>query len=140
MTTATIDPRMRVTTLIALTEELTAIVIRENELLRSRRPMELSALQPDKARLAAAYAQSIRSIAADRASVADAGEGLIAKLRELTRIFEERAQHQRALLDGARAAGESVLNAIAEEAGRSAEPSYGAKRASAAPLVIDDRA
>lgn len=140
MTTATIDPATRVQTLIALTEELTAIIVQENELLASRRPKELSALQPDKARLAAAYAQSIRHIAADRSSVAEAGEGLIAKLRELTRTFEERAQHQRALLDGARAASESVLKAVAEEAGRTAEPGYGARRATAAPLVIDDRA
>ncbi len=140
MTTATIDPATRVKTLIALTEELTAIITRENELLSSRRPKEISALQPDKARLAAAYAQSIRHVAADRSSVSGAGDGLIARLKEITRTFEERAQLQRALLDGARAASESVVRAIAEEAGKTAEPRYGAARGASGPIVIDDKA
>jgi hypothetical protein len=140
MTTATLDPATRVKTLIALTEELTAIITRENELLNARRPKEISALQPDKARLAAAYAQSIRHVAADRSSVSAAGEGLIAKLKEITKTFEERARHQRALLDGARAASESIVRAVAEEGGRTAEPGYGPARAAMAPIVVDDKA
>ncbi len=140
MTAAALDAATRVKTLIALTEELTAIISRENDLLTARRPREISALQPDKARLAAAYAQSIRHVAADRSSVAAAGEGLIDKLREITKTFEARAQHQRALLDGAKAASESVLRAVAQEAGRTDEPGYGAKRANAAPLILDSKA
>ncbi len=141
MTMATLDATTRVKTLIALTEELTAIICEENELLAARRPQEISPLQSDKARLAAAYAQSIRHVAADRSGVTAAGEGLIAQLRDLTKTFEARAQHQRALLEGARAAGESVLKAIAEEAGAANQPGYGARRALVpAPLVIDDKA
>jgi hypothetical protein len=140
MTTATLDPATRVKTLIALTEELTAIITRENDLLSARRPREISALQPDKARLAAAYAQSIRHVAADRSSVSGAGDGLIAKLKEITTTFEERARHQRALLEGARAASESVVRAVAIEAGKTCEPRYGASRAATAPLVVDDKA
>lgn len=136
----TLDATTRVKTLIALTEELTAIISRENAALEARRPKEIAALQPDKARLAAAYATSIRQVAADRASVAGAGEALIEQLREMTRTFESRAQHQRALIDGARAASESVMKAIAEEAGRSNDAGYGAKRAGAAPLVLDSKA
>jgi len=141
MTAAILDASTRVKTLIALTEELSAIISRENELLEARRPKEISALQPDKARLAAAYAQSIRHVAADRSSFASAGAGLIDELREITKTFEARAQHQRALLDGARAASESVLKAVAEEAGKTNEPGYGARRAAAtAPLVLDSKA
>lgn len=140
MTAAMLDATSRVKTLIALTEELTAIMVRENDLLEARRPREISALQPDKARLAAAYAQSIRDVAADRASVSGADDSLIDTLRELTTIFEKRARHQRALLDGARAASESVMKAIAEEAGKTAEPGYGARKSAAAPLVLDDKA
>ncbi len=140
MTNSTLDAATRVKTLIALTEELTAVIARENELLEARRPKEISALQPDKARLAAAYAQSIRHIAADRSSVAGAGDGLIATLRELTKTFEARAHHQRALIEGARVASESVLRAIADEAARTGEPGYGPKRAVAAPIVTDNKA
>jgi len=141
MTAAAIDAATRVKTLIALTEELTAIISRENDLLAARRPQEISALQPDKARLAAAYAQSIRHVAADRSSVAGVGESLIDQLREITKTFEARALRQRALLDGARAASESVLRAVAEEAGKTEEAGYGAKRvANAAPLILDSKA
>ncbi|MCB2112612.1 MAG: hypothetical protein KDD85_03590 [Parvularculaceae bacterium] len=140
MSETALDAAGRVKTLIALTEELTGIITRENEALESRRPQALAALQPDKARLAAAYAQSIRAVAADRSSMAGAGEGLIAELRELTKTFEARAQRQRALIDGARAASESVMKAIAEEAGKTAEPGYGARRANAAPLILDNKA
>ncbi len=142
-----IDATTRVTTLMALTEELTAIITRENALLEARRPQEISALQSDKARLAAAYAQSIRLIAADRSNVAGAGSDLIERLRELTRTFETHASHQRALLDGARAASESVMKAIAEEAGKSVTaPGYGAPGREAqrardtAPLILDNKA
>lgn len=141
MNAAAIDATTRVKTLIALTEELTAIISRENDLLEARRPKEISALQPDKARLAAAYAQSIRHVASDRSSVAGAGDGLIDKLREITKTFEARALRQRALLDGARVASESVLKAVAEEAGKSNAPGYGqARSASVAPLVLDNKA
>lgn len=135
-----IDPEIRVKTLIALTEELSAIIARENDLLATRRPADLSSLQPDKARLAAAYAQSIRHIAANRSSLAQADDGLIEKLRELTRTFEEHATHQRALLDGARAAGESVLRAIAAEAGQTCDGSYGAGVVETAPIAVDSKA
>lgn len=137
-----IDSTTRVKTLIALTEELTSIISRENELLEARRPQEISAMQPDKARLAAAYAQSIRQVAADRASVSGAGETLIARLREITELFQSRAQRQRSLLEGARAASESVLKAVAEEVAAPASVGYGKARAaaSAAPLVLDDQA
>ncbi|HNS88106.1 MAG TPA: hypothetical protein PKH09_14480, partial [Parvularculaceae bacterium] len=113
MSELALDAAARVKTLIALTEELTAVIIRENAALEARRPQDLAALQPDKARLAAAYAQSIRAVAADRSSVTGAGDGLIAELREMTKAFEARAERQRALIDGARAASESVMKAIA---------------------------
>ena len=140
MTATAQNAATRVKTLIALTEELSEIIGRENELLAARRPKELAPLQSDKARLAAAYAQSIRGVAADRSSVAGAGDDLIAHLRELTKTFQSRAGKQRALLDGARAASESVLKAVADEAAKTAEPGYGPRRAGPAPLVIDDKA
>ena len=136
----TADAAARVKALIDLTEELTAIVTRENELLATRRPAELAPLQADKARLAAAYAQSIRAVAADRLQMAGAGPDLIEQLKELTRTFETRAQRQRALLDGARVAGESVVRAIASETA-SRSDQYGAARTDrSAPLVLNEKA
>lgn len=138
---------MRVKTLIALTEELTEIFVRENESLAARRPSELIPFQHDKARLAAAYAQSIREIAADRNVVAGASDTLMEQLREITRTFEDRATEQRALLEGAQLGAEGVLKAVATEAAAiSAAPGYesntGGKRAqrAAAPVALNERA
>lgn len=144
MTTMEIDAASRVRTLISLTEELSAIFDRENDALKSRRLREIGPLQADKARLAAAYAQSIRDVAADRGVVAGAGGALMETLRELTVAFERRAAEQRALLSGANAAAEGVLKAVAEAAGSdAASPAYSQNEkepARAAAISIDERA
>lgn len=133
MTSIQMDAALRVKTLIALTEELTAIFDVENASLAARRPREIAPLQEDKARLAAAYAQSIRDIAADRSLVNGAGDALMEKLKSITQVFEKRASQQRALLDGARLAAEGVVKAVADEAGaRLASPVYGSKEKAAA--------
>jgi hypothetical protein len=140
MTDTALDATTRVKTLIALTEELTSIIVQENDLLAERRPQAIAPFQNDKARLAAAYAQSIREIAVDRTTVAGASDTLMSKLRDLTKTFEHRAAEQRALLDGARQASESVLKAIASEAGEKDDRYGGDKRRSASPFVLDQRA
>ncbi|MEL7488160.1 MAG: hypothetical protein AAGJ87_13200 [Pseudomonadota bacterium] len=142
-TGAPIDPSHRVKALIALTQELTDIFLQENTALKERRPAAIAPLQADKARLAAAYAKSIRQIAEDRSLVSDAGDALLDELREITRIFEDGAREQRALLSAAQTAGERVMQAVADEAAaQNAAPGYGApeKAAGAAPLAIDERA
>jgi hypothetical protein len=135
---AVMDPAFRVKTLIALTEELTSIISRENALLAERRPQAILPLQDDKARLAAAYAQSIRQIAMDRTSISGAGAALIEELKSITRAFEERATEQRALLDGARRASEGVMRAVAAEAAAPA-PGYDG-RAERTPIILDRQA
>lgn len=145
MAAVLIDPAVRVETLIAMTEELTAIFVKENEALAARRPGDLAPLQADKARLAAAYAQSIRAIAADRSLVVGAGDELMQRLRAITLDFETRAGEQRALLDGARLAAEGVLRAVAEEAGaKDAAVGYSGPKTSrplsSAPLAVNEKA
>ncbi len=131
-----LDPVMRVKALIALTEELSAILERENGALRARRPGELAPLQAEKARLAAAYAEAIRDVASDRAAIGAAGEALLSSLKEITREFEGRAGEQRALLAAAMETGEGVMRAIAAEAGATAKPAYGPSlKAASAPNV-----
>ncbi|HBK91092.1 MAG TPA: hypothetical protein DDZ68_05425 [Parvularcula sp.] len=122
----------RVRALIDLTESLSDIVTRENDILATRRPRELATLQAEKARLASAYAGAIRDIARDRAAVAEAGGPLIEKLRELTKTFEGCALRQQALLEGATKAGEGLVRAVAGEAGRTSH--------SKAAIVLDERA
>ncbi len=140
--THTVAAAERVQTLIDLTQSLSNIFSRENDLLTSRRPRELAPLQAEKARLAAAYAQSIRDIAANRGIVDGADSALLSELRDITRTFEERAARQRALLDGARQATEGVVKSIAEEAAAAeATPNYGdGKAAPSTPVSVDENA
>jgi len=126
------SPEARVRALIDLTESLSVLVAHENEILARRRPLELAPLQAEKARLAGAYAQSIRDIASDRMAVAEASAPLIEKLRELTKTFEGCALRQQALLEGAAKAGEGLVRAVAEEAGKAARGH--------AAVVLDERA
>lgn len=127
----------RVRALIDLTESLSAIITQENDILATRRPRELQSLQAEKARLASAYAQSIRDIASDRQSVTGAAAPLIEKLREMTKTFEGCAMRQQALLEGATKAGEGLVRAVAAEAGRAAHGSIAPKPAA---VVLDERA
>lgn len=122
----------RVQSLITLTEALSDIFSKENEILVARRPSEIEQYQVEKARLAAAYAQSIRDVARNRALVDKAEPELLQELREITQTFEERAQHQRALLDGAGKAASGVVNAISEEL-NAREKNGGAYKPSATP-------
>ena len=91
------DPAARVRTLIDLTESLARIVEEENLAIAEDRTEDLTPLQPEKARLAAAYAQSIRAVAADRASFTMVGSDLLSHLREATEGFEARAARQKGL-------------------------------------------
>ncbi len=127
-------PEDRARQLITLTAALSDIFAQENNELRHGRPSGIAPLQADKARLAAAYAQSIRDVAADRATLATVEDRLMTELRDITRSFESRAREQRALLDGAQRASEGIVNAIAEEAAardRTAAPGYSASGYSA---------
>ena len=130
--TETLTAEQRVRALIDLTEALNDLVTRENDILATRRPRDLQPLQAEKARLAGAYAAAIRDIARDRAAVAGAAGSLVEQLRELTKTFEGCALRQQALLEGATKAGEGIVRAVAEEAGRAAQ--------GRACLAVDERA
>lgn len=91
----------RVRALIELTESLALIFEEENLALAGRRPEDLAPLQAEKARLAAAYALSVRAVAENRASVAGVDAELLARLRSATESFEARAARQKGLLDRA---------------------------------------
>ncbi len=143
MTDAQQDAALRVQSLIDITDALSAIMLKENDLLTSQRAREIAPLQAEKARLAAAYAQSIRDIAANRASVNAADSVLLSELRDITKTFEERAANQRALLNGAAKAAEGVVKSVAAEAANEkASASYGADNTGApsTPISVNENA
>ncbi|HXI87615.1 MAG TPA: hypothetical protein VNH64_09160 [Parvularculaceae bacterium] len=112
------DAELRVRTLIALTEELTAIFVRENALLAAGQMHEIAPMQEDKARLAAAYCGAIREVATDRAVLDGAGEALLDQLRTTTADFERRAAEQHALLRGDRSGSPGLRLVAGDDLGR----------------------
>lgn len=141
--TASPDAVERIKSLIEITESLSNIFVEENHLLSTQRSAAIAPLQEEKARLAAAYAQAIRDIAASRSIVDGTDAGLLAKLRSITKTFEQRAADQHALLEGVRQAAEGVVKAVAEEAASTrAQISYGddASPAELAPIILDESA
>ena len=94
------QPVDRIEALIDITESLNLIFEEENAAIEERRPEDVAPLQAEKARLASAYAQSIRAVAADRNGAAAVDHSLLIRLRAVTTTFEARAARQRALLDG----------------------------------------
>lgn len=143
MTAPAVSAVERVKSLIEITESLSDIFAQENTILSSHRPREIAPLQAEKARLAAAYAKSIRDIATNRRLVEGADSALLSKLRTITKTFEERAARQRSLLSGAQQAAEGIVKAVAEEAAAASEASYGAKNKGeikAQPISFDESA
>ena len=144
MTETTETAATRIKSLIDVTQSLSAIFAKENDLLENKRPRDIAPLQAEKARLAAAYAQTIRNIADNRSLVEGADAKLLEELRSITATFESRASRQRALLDGARQASEGVVKAIADEAADAASSGVyeeaQKEKASTAPVSIDENA
>lgn len=89
----------RVRTLIDLTESLSRIFEEENLALAESRLDDIIPMQAEKARIAAAYAQSIRAVAADRIAMTTVDHGLLTRLRAATQGFEARAARQKDLLE-----------------------------------------
>lgn len=137
-----IDAETRVRELMEITQSLSAIFAKENELLETQRPREIAPLQVEKARLAAAYAQSIRDVAQNRSNVQSADQHLLSELREITQGFEARAARQRILLESAQKAGEGVIKAIADEAAAATtSEQYGNQdKRKSAPISVNESA
>ena len=132
-------PAERVQALIDITESLNLIFDEENIALEESRPRDIAPLQAEKARLAAAYAQSIRAVAADRSGVAALDNELLFQLRAITNDFETLAARQRMLLDNANHAGEDIMAAISKNTAGDA-PAYSGERPRPAPVSFDESA
>lgn len=93
------DAATRVQGLIEITQSLNEIFEQENAALIAQKVSDLQQFQADKARLAASYAVSIRSVAADRNMIRSVDPKALLELREITACFEAHAAHQRFLLE-----------------------------------------
>lgn len=93
------DPTRQVQNLIEITTSLNTIFEQENDAFTSKRADDVTPLQAEKARLAAAYATSIQLVAANRHAMSAVDASLLTTLREITSDFEAHALRQRDLLD-----------------------------------------
>ncbi|MCP5433219.1 MAG: hypothetical protein H6923_08120 [Alphaproteobacteria bacterium] len=107
----------RVEEMLTLTERLMGILARESEALRARRPRDLEETAEEKTELSTLYARRMDAVAKDRALIAGADKGLLARLKSLTTAFRAALDEHGALLERARWLSEGLIHAIGEEVG-----------------------
>ncbi len=109
------NPADRVEQMIALTERLTELIIRETDLLSSRRPHEIQSFQDERSKLSALYAQEMALIRKDKSLISGAGEALLKTLKEKTQRFHQRLDDHGRVLRRVRTVTEGMIRAIAED-------------------------
>lgn len=148
MSRAADDATQRVEQLIALTERLTAIIAREAEALKAKRPSELSALQEEKTQITAAYMRESTALKRDKGQLALVDAELKAKLKACTLAFRDALEKLSGALARVRRVGEGLIRAIADDingarlaaapysnGGMPAQPG----RATFVPIALDKR-
>lgn len=128
------DPAERVELLIRLTERLTALLDRETELFRARRPQDAAPFQPEKTELATLYRRETARIGKDPALVVGAPAPRRVALADATRRFHDALALNQRAGEALRTISEGIVRAVAEEvARRRAAPAYGPAASTAAP-------
>lgn len=102
--------------LIVITERLTDLMGRENEILRSMRPRDICELQKDKADLAQSYERRMRLVREDPTIVAEASHALREKLLDATTRFEVVLAENERTLRAVKSVSERVMKIIVSTA------------------------
>ena len=139
------DAADRAGQLLALTEELTGLVERETELIRTRQPLPDGAAASDKQRLVNAYRLEMARIREDKSLIAGAPEPLRDHLKAATARMQSALALHEAALAAVKAVTEGLVQAMAEEIQRlRAGAGYGANGIAAAggpaPVALNQTA
>lgn len=105
----------QVTDLLNIIERLSGLLERENDMLRTMKPLEIQSLQEDKLALTAAYEVRIKSLKESPDEVNALPPGARVGLKETIRRFQAMLTDNEHSLRAAREATERTLTAIAEE-------------------------
>ena len=119
--------------MIALTVELGGVIARETEALRNRNREEVVSLQPEKIRLANAYALDVQSVQTRKDLIDRAPADRVARLKagmiELNRLLVMNGE----ALAAARSVSEGLIRMVANAMSEKAAPALGYGANAAAP-------
>ena len=111
--------------LIVITERLTDLMVRENEILRGMRPSDICELQKDKAVLAQSYERRMRLVREDPTILSEASLAVREKLIETGARFETVLNENEQTLRAVKSVSERVMKIIVSTANEQrAAPAY----------------
>lgn len=112
------DPTIRTHELIDVTESLTAVIDRENELLQELRIKEIGALQQEKTSLSGLYELRMREAIQDVGAFNSVTPEIRERLRHASAAFDSSAQRNARVLKAALEMNSRMVNKIAQLATR----------------------
>ena len=92
------------------------MIERETALLKARQPLDIADLQPDKARLANAYAKLIETAAQSALMLDRVPAARISSLKDAMTTLGERLAENAASLEAAKKVSEELIHEVAEQA------------------------
>lgn len=111
--------------LVALTERLTALITRENTLLRRREPRQLSNFHDEKTRLTDLYTREMATLRRNDAVLKDARPEDVASLKKVTASFRKALADHNTIVGALKSVTEGMIQAIADEVTKRNNPVQG---------------
>ncbi|MDR3512478.1 MAG: flagellar basal body protein [Caulobacteraceae bacterium] len=133
MTTANHTSYQRIQDLIALTEQLTALIAEQAQAFEGRRPQDAARNMEETSRLANIYRREAQSLRADSVQLAQAPLEQRVRLIRATEAFDAVMARQGRALTAAKTVTEGLVHAIAHEVAAQRTKGVGYGPSGAAP-------
>lgn len=111
--------------LVALTERLTAMITRENTLLRRREPRQLSNFHDEKTRLTDLYTREMAVLRRNDGVLKGARPKDVATLKKVTASFRKALADHNTMVGALKSVTEGMIQAIADEVTKRNNPVQG---------------
>ncbi len=111
--------------LVALTERLTALITRENTLLRQREPRQLSKFHDEKIRLTELYTREMAALRRNDGVLNDAAPEDVDSLKQVTAGFRKALAEHNSIVGALKSVTEGMIQAIADEVTKRNNPVQG---------------
>ena len=111
--------------LVALTERLTALITRENTLLRQREPRQLNKFHDEKIRLTDLYTREMAALRRNDGVLDGARPEDIASLKQVTASFRKALAEHNSIVGALKSVTEGMIQAIADEVTKRNNPVQG---------------
>lgn len=147
-TATDLSPSDLVERVLAVSLQLTDVVLRETELLETHQPMRIGELHADKIRLANEYAMDIQAIGRRKEMIDRAPAEKIARLKTAMSKLDAALARNHSVLGLAKSVSERILKSVADSVNEQRAPTLGYGRNAAmadrkhmrsSPISLDSR-